>query len=86
MLNEDLNIDPNADQENLRSMLIACHDCVQRCQTFYDSFQRLRQDGNAGEAIKWVWKDKEMVKLRQEIDGQISNINLNLSIKHLYDH
>ena len=88
VIDESLAIDPNADHEDLRLTLADCQLCVQRCQKFQESFHELINDGstrmaNAGQVARWVWKDKQIVRLRDEIDSQMNNLGLTLHIKSL---
>lgn len=88
VLDDSLAFDPSRDQAYLREALADCQSCVRRCQNFHDSFQKLSQDGaakfaNAAQAARWVWRDRKIVKLRDEIDSQMSNIGLTLLIKSL---
>ena len=83
-----LELEPNADHFDLRKALADCQVCVQRCQKFQESFQRITRDGsaniaNASELARWVWKDKQIIKLRHEIDSQMSSVNFKLNIKSL---
>ena len=76
------------DLDHLRETLIQCQDCVKRCEEFGRKFGKIAKDGAASlrgarEATRFVWQDKKVARLRQEIDGQMSSIGLTLMIQTL---
>ncbi len=76
------------DLDHLRETLLECQDCVKRCEEFGDKFGKIAKDGAASlkgarEATRFVWQDKKVARLRQEIDSQMSGIGLTLMIKTL---
>ena len=77
------------DLDLLRATLVDCQDVVKRCEAFSEQFQKLVQDGGgsiagAQQATRWVWKDKKVARLNQEIDNQMVSISVTLMIKTLY--
>ena len=75
--------------DDLKATLEECKSCVAKCEAFAEHFQKLTRTGgggggglaSAGQASKWVWRDKESARLRQEIDSQMASIGLNLTIE-----
>ena len=89
VIDEELAPDPREDHEDLLAILANCQLCVERCQKFQESFQELSKAesarrANAGQVALWVWNNRNIVRLRHEIDSQMSNITFNLQIKNLY--
>ena len=89
IVDESLASDPGEDHEDLRATLANCQECVQRCQKFQESFQKLSDAestriASAGQGALWVWNDKKIVRLRQEIDSQMTFINSTLLFKIWY--
>lgn len=76
------------DTKHLRDTLNGCWKCATECQKFIEQFKELnepiRGKMNAGDKVTWVWKKDTAVKLRQEINSQIIDINLLLGIASLY--
>lgn len=88
VLERSLKLDPYADHFDLRETLADCQVCVQRCERFQESFQKLSSDGtanmtNASQAARWVWNHRHIVKLRNEIDAQMNNVGLTLLFKSM---
>ena len=86
IVDESLALDPGEDHEDLRITLANCQLCVERCQKFQESFQKLSNAdstrmANAGQVALWVWNDRKIVRLRQEIDSQMKFINSTLLCK-----
>ena len=80
VIDENLAPDPREDHEDLRATLANCQECVQRCQKFQESFQKLsnaesKRMANAGQVALWVWNDRKIVRLRQEIDSLMNTVN-----------
>ena len=76
------------DLDHLRETLEQCQDCVKRCEEFGDKFGKIAKDGAASlrgarEATQFVWQEKKVAKLRQEIDSQMNGIGLTLMIQTL---
>lgn len=89
VIDESLTLDSGEDHEDLRATLASCQSCVQRCQKFQESFQKLSNAesariANAGQVALWVWNDRKIVRLRQEIDSQMNSVTFSLQIKNLY--
>ena len=88
VLERSLELDPHADHLDLRQTLADCQVCVQQCQRFQESFQKLSSDGianmaNASQAARWVWNHRQIIKLRNEIDAQMTNVGLTLLFKSM---
>ena len=87
VLERSLELDPYADHRDLRETLTDCQVCVQRCQRFQESFQKLRSDGTANmttsQAARWVRNHRQIVKLRNEIDAQMHSMGLTLLFKSM---
>lgn len=76
------------DLDHLHATLVECQDCVRRCQDFGDRFKSLTKDGGGGiarvgQAARYLWQDKKVARLRAEIDSQMNNIHLSLTIRTL---
>lgn len=76
------------DLDHLRETIVECQDCVKRCEEFGERFGNITRDGAASlkgarEATLFVWQDKKVARLRNEIDGQMNSIGLSLMIKTL---
>ena len=89
VINESLALDPGEDHEDLRVTLTNCQSCVERCREFQESFQKLRNAkstrvASAAQVALWVWNDRKIVRLKEEIDTQMKSIVLTLQIKTLY--
>ena len=79
------------DLEHLRATVLACEDCVKRCEEYGEGFGKLTRDGKAkmdgaGQAARWTLQEKKWTRLRDEIDDQMNNIGLTLQIKTLCVH
>ena len=76
------------DSEHIRATLDGCRACAIECQNFIDQFKKLNEPiqgkNKTGERVNWVWKKDTAVKLRYDIESQISDINLLLHITSLY--
>ena len=89
IVDERLALDSEEDHKDLRATLANCQSCVQRCQKFQESFQKLSNGesarmANAGQVALWVWNNRKIVRLRQEVDIQMKSISFNLLCEILY--
>ena len=89
VIDESLALGPDKEHTHLRATLADCQLCVQRCQKFQESFQKLCNEGrtkltDAGQLARWVWSDKQIGRLRHDIDSQMSSIGLSLLIQSLW--
>ncbi len=76
------------DTNHLRTTLDGCQNCAIQCQRFIEQFKKLHEPipgkYNAVDKVNWVFKKDTAIKLRHDIDSQISDINLLLGIASLY--
>lgn len=73
-------------QDHLRTTVLECQACVERCEEYCKGFGKLTKDGRgrmdgAGQAARWTVQEKKVARLREEIDGRINSIGLTLAIK-----
>lgn len=75
------------DLDHLQATLIECRSIVRGCESFVDLFDALYRDRDAAEerqAGPPVWQDKELSKLRRDIDHRIDASLLRRLISVLY--
>lgn len=90
ILESDISSQGTQDLEHLSSMVVECEACVKRCEAYSEGFGKLTKDGRrkmegAGQAARWTLQERTVAMLREEIDGQISRIQLTLAIQTFAD-
>lgn len=88
ILESNINSQPTDDLEHLSATVVECEGCVSRCEEYSEGFRKLTKDGRgsmegAGQAARWILQEKKVARLKEEIDGQMRNIGLTLTIKML---
>ena len=79
------------DLEHLRATVLACEECVNRCEDYAEQFGKLTKDGKgkmdgAGQAARWTMQEKKWTRMSHEINDQMNSIGLTLQIKSLCAH